>query len=122
MYHISKHASKERLERFLYITLEVGIGEEVARVPTERETVEVLTDTGVLLVIGRDNLVVTAYVASLNKIFAVWQNAYGTTRMPSWLYARFLHNDERYAKSQAFGYYKDEAGQFHFKKKNQKPS
>lgn len=122
MYHISKHASKERLERLLYITLEVGIGEEVARVPTERETVEVLTDTGVLLVIGKDDLVVTAYIASLDKIFAIWQNAYGTTKMPSWLYVRFLRNDERYAKSQTFDYYKDKAEQFHFKKKNQKPS
>lgn len=122
MYHISKHASKERLERFLYITLEVGIGKEVARVPVEREVVEVLTDTGVLLVIGRDDLVVTAYVASLDKIFAIWRNAYGTTKMPSWLYAQFLRNDKRYAKSQTFGYYKDETEQFHFKKKNQKPS
>lgn len=120
MYRISKHASEERLERFMYIALEVGIGEEVARVPTEKETVEVLTDTGVLLVLGADDLVVTAYIANLDKIFAVWQRAYGTTRMPSWLYERYLQNGERYVKSQTFGYYKDEAGQFHFKKKNQK--
>lgn len=118
IYKISKHASAERLERFMYIVMEVGIGEEIASVPTESGKREILTDTGVLLVLSNDNLVITAYVANFDKIFSIWQSAHGdNARMPTWLYERFTRNERHYQGSQ-FDYYKDERGKYKFKKKS----
>jgi len=111
MYKMSKHASIERYERLAYLVDTVGIGEELCRVYREESKVEILTDTGVILVIGIDNTLITAYLANLNKAFSIWRGStIGARQMPQWLYKRLLSNRQYYNHSieidDLFGYHK----------------
>lgn len=121
MYKISKHASQDRIERLMYINMEIGIGEELCSTPSRDNTIEVLTTTGVLLVLDNDRKVITAYMASMDRATRVWRSAHGNIRMPNDFYELLLRNRAKYRKVQeideTFGYHVHDMKKYKFLQK-----
>lgn len=121
MYKLTKHASQERLERLLYINLYIGIGEEICRITGLSGKQEVLTDTGVVLVLGKNDIVITGFVANMDKAMCLWRHSHSDNLpMPNKVYRKILKNEEAYNKVQEiddlFGY-KETNGKFEFFRK-----
>lgn len=123
MYKLSTHASTERLERLYYLNMEIGIGNEVCSIPGIRTgRKEVLTDTGIILILGDDDIVITAYMATINKAVAIWHIAHGDDAIiPRPLYKRIISNKKKYEKAveidDLFGYHEDNGTYKFFRKK-----
>lgn len=124
MYKLSAHASTERLERLYYLNMEVGIGNELCSIPGVTEgRKEVLTDTGIILILGDDDIVITAYMATINKAICIWKLVYGdNAKIPKPLYRRIISNKQKYEKAieidDLFGYHEDNGNFKFFKKKS----
>ena len=89
---MSIHAREDRTDRLTYIAMTVGFGAVVAERVTET-TRECLTDTGVLIIKAREEeFMITAYIADMDKAFAVYCNAKNCGRMPTYLHQRVLKN------------------------------
>lgn len=76
MLKMSRHASQDRIERFVYIVTEIGIGEPLVTVMHEGRPIT-LTDNGIVIVFS-DNTrteVLTAYLASNDRVIAIWNEA-----------------------------------------------
>lgn len=101
LFKLSEHASREREERLSYILMNVGIGEQiVCRVMGQRvDRQEVLTDSGVILILNNENKVITAYIATINKATAIWRAAYGNRHMTERLYTQIISNKKHYKKA-----------------------
>lgn len=120
MYKLTHHASAERLERLLFINLNVGIGDEICRTVGTHGNDEILTSTGVVLVLGKDDIVVTGFIAHMNKAISLWRNAKGDIPIPSYVYNKIKKNEEVYKKTQEidnlFGY-RETDGKYEFYRK-----
>ena len=72
MMTISKHFMKERAGRYGFIASTVGIGKTVKTIERINSNSGKLcyvqvTDTGVVMVKGTDNVIITMYLASITK-------------------------------------------------------
>ena len=82
MYKLSYHAQVERAERIVYLMTEIGLGEELLTIVDEGKRVRMF-DTGVVLVLSLDeDVVVTGYLASMEKAVAMWCRCYNTDTIP----------------------------------------
>jgi hypothetical protein len=89
---MSKHATQDRIDRLLFIYDNVGIGEPYID-SVEDDVLYTITTTGVLLVrSASDGTLITAYIADIDKITAIWRNKHGERPMPDNLYKRVLAN------------------------------
>lgn len=121
MYKLSPHASQERIERLMYLNLHIGIGNEVCSmrglVPDRRE---VLTDTGVMLILSDEDVVITAYLATMRQAMRVWRSNYDNMRMPNRLYRKVIENRKAYENvkeiDHLFGYHEKENYNYFSKK------
>lgn len=98
-YRISKHASEERFERMCFLMEKVGLGTEICSCSTFNDRTLTLTSTGIVLVIGSDNCVITAYVTTMKEAIKIWRNTSPThaqTKMPNWLYEKIIANRPYY--------------------------
>lgn len=101
MYKLNPHASRDRLERMMFLSMEIGLGDEICHLTREKDNYkEVLTSTGLILIIDEFNYLITAYVANLDKAFAIWRNVKGSAKMPNALYKKIIRNKENYSISQ----------------------
>lgn len=112
VYKLAKHASEYRIERLYYIHTQIGIGNEVCRSREKPNGLyEVLTDTGILLVVNKESVLITAYIATMKKATAVWRNIYGEQKMPNCVYTAILHNKKQYENvkklDDLFGYHEN---------------
>lgn len=112
IFRLSPHASKERLERLTYLTTEVGLGDKiVCEAPGQSyDRYEALTNSGVVLILSMEQLVITGYVASINKATALWKTRFGDeSNLPNWLYRRVVANAPKAKQTQEidreFGYH-----------------
>ena len=123
MYKLSKHASVDRIERLYYLMETLGIGEEVcwsfSKAGQNRR--QILTSTGVVLVLGEDECVITAYVATMKEATYIWHTSHPTRAnqtMPQWLYTRVVHNRKYYRGNQQinaeYHYHSDEMKNHNF--------
>ena len=56
-----------------------------------------LTDTGVVMVKGAtDDMLVTAYIATLAQAIRIYYNGLGLNMLPRWLYKRVTRNQQFY--------------------------
>lgn len=122
MYKLTYHASVERLERLLYINLNIGIGEEVCRSRGRHGNTEILTSTGVVLVLGENDIVITGFIAHMNKAIGLWRHSErGNTPLPRDIYKTILKNETAYKKTQEiddiFGYSETNGKYEFFRKK-----
>ena len=82
MYKLSYHAQVERAERIVYLMTEIGLGEELLTIVDNGKRVRMF-DTGVVLVLSLDeDVVVTGYLASMEKAIAMWCRCYNTDAIP----------------------------------------
>lgn len=73
----SDHLKKYRTDRFQYIRESVGFGSKIVFVHDNfaRKAWQVLTDSGVLLIVGYNKLVITAYVANPSQVALLYHHA-----------------------------------------------
>lgn len=78
------HARVERVDRLTYIAMNVGFGEVVLEHPHPKyaDRVECLTDTGVMIIKGIDGSIITAFVANVEKVVAIYREE-GYHRVPT---------------------------------------
>lgn len=100
MYKLTKHASKDRIDRLIFIVENIGIGEIVCSAKQEKGNATVaITDTGVLLVLAQDgNTIITAWIASIADATHIWRKANGECNMPQWLYEKIVRHKGLYTK------------------------
>ena len=83
MNQLTYHAKEERRDR-REIVKQVGIGKPIAQIKKfsdGREKIEMLTNTGLIVVMGDDNKIITLYLASTAKAAAVYKSAHGANAM-----------------------------------------
>lgn len=89
---MSRHVQEDRLDRMVYIATTIGFGEVIfERVNNDRR--ECITDTGVLMVksiVG--DVLITAYIISIDKAIAIFRHVCGDSRMPTYLYETIRKN------------------------------
>lgn len=101
MYKLEPHASQERVERLMFLNLEIGIGDEICHTRRDKDHYrEILTSTGLILIVNEYDYLITAYVANLDKAFAIWRETHGNIKMPNVLYETLLKNKKNYLISQ----------------------
>ena len=94
---LSPHALNDRVERLTYIHDTVGFGDRVEAEWFDGNKVLQLTDTGVVMVKGAtDDMLVTAYIATLAQAIRIYYNGLGLNMLPRWLYKRVTRNQQFY--------------------------
>ena len=96
MNQLTYHAKEERRDR-REIVKQVGIGKPIAQVKkfsdNGREKTEVLTDTGMVIIMGDDNKIITLYLASIAKAAAIYKSAHGTNaKIPAQIFEQIKIN------------------------------
>lgn len=78
---ISAHMINERMDRYIFIQTHTGIGNPVVEIYVpERDHIEMITDTGVLLVTDKEKKVlITCFYVHLDKAVAIFQGATNDT-------------------------------------------
>lgn len=92
--NMSAHAIIDRADRFSAIENSIGWGKPIAEAPDKQgnDATATLTDTGVLVVRNRDNMIITAFVATVRQAQAVWGRGHGG-RMPQKLWNVINYNN-----------------------------
>lgn len=93
--NVSTHVTIDRWERITYIVDNLGFGNVVITCPSSsnRNNIEELTDTGVIIVRSRKtNDVITAFIASIDKVIAIYRNNSQYSRIPNFMYKRVTAN------------------------------
>lgn len=91
---VSKHMAEDRMDRVLAIAQHIGWGEVMLEVIDCNNASHILcfTTTGVMLVKGRSTgKLVTAYVPTPDKVFAVLTNS-GYSSVPNYLLRKVKQN------------------------------
>ena len=93
MIKMSEHATNDRIERLTYIATEIGIGEPILSYEEEECRTISLTDTGIVIIQDSyTKVLITAYVASIDRACAMWHRVHGITQMPNSLYNQVIRN------------------------------
>ena len=73
----SEHMTKDRVDRYVFIATKIGFGEVVHTAETQtskgKGRVEI-TSTGLIIVRGYNNIVITMYVATVAQIRLYYKN------------------------------------------------
>ena len=89
---MSKHPTQDRIDRILFIYDNLRISEPYID-SVEGDVLYTITTTGILLIrSAKDGTLITAYIADIDKITAIWRNKHGERPMPDNLYKRVLAN------------------------------
>ena len=96
MYKMTKHAQVDRYDRICGIIDSIGLGEPRLKIPHDEYPNRdyVLTTTGVLLIVSEDTYLITAYVPTVAKVYAIFRTAMAHGRMPNDLYNAIVRNDK----------------------------
>lgn len=81
MLKMSAHAQRDRIERLVYLMTEIGIGEVLLTLNHEGRKIE-LTEHGIIIIYTRRGEVLTAYLASTDRAYAMYRARYGDTFIP----------------------------------------
>ena len=80
------HARIEREARINYIIDTVGIGEPVVKVQRPKDKrYMTLTNTGVIIITGNDNVLITMYIGTIDEALMTYRNATKMHNMPDGL-------------------------------------
>lgn len=92
--NMSAHAIVDRKTRFAVIENSIGWGNPVIVAPDKkgRDATATLTDTGVLVIRGSDNMIITAFIATVRQAQAVWNRGKGG-KMPQALWNMINYNN-----------------------------
>ena len=96
--YMTKHASKDNARRLEYIQKNLGIGEEVFVVVTDNQYGKrrlCVTSTGLIIVKGfENNMIITFFIGSLDKVIELWELKTGTTKLPPELFKTVKNNKQ----------------------------
>lgn len=92
--NMSAHVIIDRKTRIEIIEKTVGWGTPIVEASDKkgRDATATLTSTGVLIVRGADNMIITAFIATVRQAQAVWNRA-GAGKMPTWLWNMINYNN-----------------------------
>ena len=102
MNELTRHAKEDRKDR-RDIAKQIGIGKPVAEIRRDREgsntqyAIQMLTDTGLIVIVGDDGKIITLYLATIPQAMAIYGKAHGTSRLPDQLYRQININRTFYA-------------------------
>lgn len=101
--NMTHHARFDRANRLNYIIDTIGIGEVMytsyQKCYDGRDAFLKLTSTGVVVVTGKDNKIITAYIATVNEAIGIYRKATGRHEMPAGLYKRICKNEKLYIEN-----------------------
>lgn len=89
---VTRHVAEERMNRMLFIAENIGWGDIILRwYNAEEDTVECLTNTGVLMIKSADmRILVTAYTCNVDRAFFLYSQY--NQRVPEWLVMKIRKN------------------------------
>lgn len=90
----SKHMLQDRTDRYVFIATQLGFGEIIFTKPHQTSAgagTFNITSTGVIMIMGYNNTVITMYIGSAEQIRA----AYGNHQMPRALVHQIRRNEKR---------------------------
>lgn len=88
---VSKHFRDDRLDRYIEIQMNTGLGEPVAQFKYEN-TWQIITNTGVILITdSRMEFLITLYYVNMDKATAIFKRN-GQARMPKVVYDAIQKN------------------------------
>lgn len=88
---VSKHFRNDRLDRYIEIQMNTGLGEPVAQFKYEN-TWQIITNTGVILITdSRMEFLITLYYVNMDKATAIFRRN-GQARMPKVVYNAIQKN------------------------------
>ena len=94
--NLSYHAINDRAARFNNIENSLGWGNPVASAidKKDRTATATLTDTGVIIIRNSQNMIVTAWFASVKQASDVWARSDNAGRIPSklWNLLHYINN------------------------------
>ena len=94
------HARVEREERINYIIDTIGVGEPVAKFQRENDKrYMTLTNTGVIIITGSDNIIITMFIGSIDEAIKTYRSATNRRDMPDGLY-RKIKSVQKYRRNQ----------------------
>ena len=89
---MTNHVKFERTDRMTYIAMTVGFGEVIFEHQINGHR-ECITNSGVLLIKSlHEEVLITAYIVSIDKAIALYRQKFGNQRMPSRLYSVITNN------------------------------
>ena len=92
---MSAHVIVDRESRINHIENSVGWGTIVAETPdpAHEGTIKALTSTGVVIVKGEDDFIITAWIGNVNQTVWIWKHAKGDKPLPRWLWNVVNYNN-----------------------------
>lgn len=88
---VSKHFRDDRLDRYIEIQMNTGLGEPVAQFKYEN-TWQIITNTGVILITdSRMEFLITLYYVNMDKATAIFRRN-GQAKMPKVVYDAIQKN------------------------------
>ena len=94
------HASVEREARIHYIIDTIGVGEPVVKFYRESDKrYTTLTSTGVIIITGNNNIIITMYIGTIDEAIWTYRNATKKRNLPDGLYKKVLAV-QKYRKNQ----------------------
>lgn len=103
--NMSAHAIVDREVRIGIIEKTVGWGFPVAEVPDKanENCTATLTSTGVMIIMNDDEMIVTAWIATIRQAIAVWRQGTGHKEMPNtlWNIVNYNNNTELWQRKTA---------------------
>lgn len=90
----SKHMLQDRIDRYVFIATQLGFGEIIFSKPHQTSAgagTFNITSTGVIMIKGYHNTIITMYIGSAEQIRA----AYGDNQMPRELIHQIRRNEKR---------------------------
>lgn len=101
MNELTRHAKEDRKER-RNIAKQVGIGTVIAQMRKEggtetRYKVQMLTDTGLMIIMGEDGKIITLYLARLAQAIGFYKTVHNGKSFPDRVYQQIKINNVFFA-------------------------
>ena len=100
--NMSAHVIIDRADRIGIIEKTVGWGEPLVQAPDlkGRDATAILTTTGVIIIRSLDNMIITAWIASVPQAISVWRRATGEKNLPNavWNIVNYNNNTDYWRK------------------------
>lgn len=91
---MSRHAIEDRLDRLVACVEHLGVG-DVVLVTEHYGAIQKLTSTGLCLVCGADDTLITGYMATIQQCSAMYLTK-GYERVPERVYRTVVRNQKEY--------------------------
>lgn len=96
--NMTYHARADRLDRLALCVEKFGIGEFIVEYyDTSRHATRKLSTTGMMLIVGENNELITGYMATVTQIKEIYQCKLNR-QPPSWILVQARNNQKRWQR------------------------